>query len=206
VEEPNAPNAQKSGWLNQHRIENAKPPKYRRAIHVTISPPKSDWPIFMDEKEYSKLRRKAARIARKAGLSGFVMIPHPYRQNSKTKLWRFSPHFHTIGYGWIIGTSKIFNSTGWVVKNHRIRKSVGATAYYQLSHAGIKQGFHSISWCGLLAWNKIKIRKLRKERQVCPICGLRLVKVVYYGRGSHPLEGSTEDKYYIDSSEWRYRR
>ena len=38
---------------------------------------------------------------------------------------------HVLGYGWI-------------VKNHRIRKSVGATTYYPLIYAGIKEGHHTI--------------------------------------------------------------
>ena len=188
----------------EHRIEEGKPPRYRRPIHVTISPPASEWSKFEDKDEYPKMRRKATRLAKKAGLIGFVMIPHAYRQNSSSKLWRFSPHFHLIGYGWIVNTKWIYERTGWIIKNHRIRKSVGATAYYQLSHAGVKEGRHVFSWCGCLAWNKIKVSRLKKERQVCPLCGAPTLKVIYHGRGSHPLEGSPNGEYYLDSDEWRY--
>lgn len=188
----------------EHRIVEGKPTRHRKPIHVTISPPVSEWPRFQDKEGFPKLRRKVTRLAKKAGLVGFMMIPHPYRQNDKTKLWRFSPHFHIIGYGWIVNTKRIYDNTGWIVKNHRIRKDVGATAYYQLSHAGVKEGYHTISWCGRLAWNKVKIPKLRKERQLCPLCGAPIVKVVYSGRGSHPLEGSPNGNHILDSKGWVY--
>ena len=187
-----------------HRIEKAKPPQYRKPIHVTVSPDASEWPRFKDREEYPKIRRKANGLAKKAGLRGFCTIHHAYRQNKHTKLWRFSPHFHHIGYGWIVNTKRIYEKTGWIIKNHRIRKSVGATAYYQLSHAGIKEGHHTITWCGLLAWNMTKIPRLPKERQCCPLCGARLLRVVYHGRGSHPLEGSPTGEYYLITDEWRY--
>lgn len=187
-----------------HRIEKGKPSRFRKPIHVTVSIPFDEWIRFKDLVEYPKLRRKATRLAKKAGMVAFAMIPHAYRQNKTSKLWRFSPHFHLLGYGWIVNTKRIYERTGWIIKNHRIRKSVGATAYYQLSHAGIKEGRHTISWCGSLAWNKIKIPKLRKERQLCPLCGSLIMKVIYYGKGSHPLEGSPNGEYYFESSEWRY--
>ncbi|EMR74298.1 hypothetical protein MCGE09_00379 [Thaumarchaeota archaeon SCGC AB-539-E09] len=65
---------------------------------------------------------------------------------------------------------------------------------------------HTISWCGLLAWNKIKIPKLRRERQICPIYGSNLFNVVYYGRESQPLEGSPKGEFYLDSDYWRYKK
>lgn len=107
------------------------------------------------------------------------MIPHQHRRNKATKLWRFSLHFHLIGYGWIVNTKGIYYESSWVVKNHRIRKSVGATAYHQLSHAGVKEGHHTITWCGCLALNKIKISKIKRERQFYPICGASTLKVIY---------------------------
>lgn len=189
----------------EHRILEGRPERFWNPIHVTVSLPVSEWERFKEHREYGKIRRKAARIAKKAGMDGFVLIPHPYRQNKRTKLWRFSPHFHLMGYGWIKDTKEIYDKTGWIVQNHRIRKSVGATAYYQLSHAGVRNGRHTLSWCGSLAWNKLTIPKIRKERQLCPLCGAPTLKVIYYGRGSHPLDGFSTGEYYVDSDEWRYK-
>jgi len=187
-----------------HRIEKAKPSQYRKPIHVTVSLDASEWLRFMDKEEYQKIRRKVTRLAKKVGLIGFCMMPHAYCQNKNTKLWRFSPHFHLIGYGWIVNTKRIYEKTGWIIKNIGIRKSVGAIVYYQLSHAGIKEGHHTITWRGCIAWNMIKIPKLPKKRHCCPLCGAQLLRVVYHGRGSHPLEGSPTGEYYVESEGWRY--
>lgn len=189
----------------EHRISEGRPERFWNPIHVTVSPQVSEWEKFENPKEYAKLRRKATRIAKKAGMDGFVIIPHPYRQKKLSKLWRKSPHFHLLGYGWIDGTKEIYEKTGWIVKNHRIRKSVGATAYYQLSHSGVKQGNHTISWCGSLAWNKIRIPRIRKERQMCPICGAPIMTVSYYGIHFNPLAGKEKGCFYVDSDGWRYK-
>lgn len=156
-------------------------------IHLIISPPKSDWGL-----SFTKLRAKMYKIARKAGFRGGSAIFHPFRKHPR-KGWFFSAHFHLIGYGWIVWDESLFRETGWVVKNRGIRKSVAATAFYQISHCGLtvqkKQSFdnrnyravHSITWFGKLAYNKLRIPKEVIEEHVCPLCKEKLVPLLHFG-------------------------
>ena len=129
---------------------------------MTVSPDKRAWSKYDQTKGYRKTRRKAIRIAKKAGMIGGALIFHPYREDSKN-YWYFSPHFHILGYGWIVQTATIYDKTGWIVKNHRVRKSIGATAYYQLSHAGVKTRHHVISWFGALSTRALKVERDKNE-------------------------------------------
>ena len=134
------------------------------------------------------------------------MVPHPYRENRETGLWRFSPHFHIIGYGWIKGTKKLYQDTGWIVQNHRIRETVGGTAYYQLSHAGIRAGIHVVTWFGDLSWRALKkIPEPPAEPETCPICGNRLRGVIYLGTGDNPMSDPDIEDLFMDAQQWDYR-
>ena len=184
--------------LDQARRGNAK------EIHVQISLPRSDY--FLVEDDYSKLRRKIYSLLKKSGFWGGSCIFHPFRLNKSIKKWYFSPHFHIIGYGWIRGkkVKAIYEKTGYIIKNLGVRKSVVATAQYQLSHAGIKSGTHTITWFGSVAYNKIKIIPEVVEPEVCPECGNRLIRVAYVGDGEDPLGERPEGEYWIEPGGWAY--
>jgi hypothetical protein len=176
----------------KHRIKAGRPRsgRRRRPIHISINPAPDLWPKFIGKDGYGKMRRKAGRVAKKAGFNGGCLIFHPYREKKPDKLWYWSPHFHAIGYGWIVNTAEISRDTGFVVKNHRVRESIGATAYYQLSHAGVKYGHRVISWIGDLAWNSEvgkRIPKMKAELELCPICEGMLYPVEWKGGGDNPL-------------------
>jgi len=186
------------------RIEGGKPRTHRKPVHVTISPPQADWYRFEDINEFRKLRRKANKISKQAGLKGGCNVPHPYREDRKTGLWRESPHFHVIGYGWIRNTKQIYQDTGWIVQNHRIRKTVGGTAYYQLSHAGIREGIHAVSWFGTLSWRNLKRDPIRAEPETCPICGNILRHVIYLGTGDNPFSDPEIEILLMSTLQWEY--
>jgi len=188
------------------RIEGGKPSTHRKPIHVTVSPAPSEWDKFKTLDGFRKLRRKAIKISKQAGIKGGCTVPHPYRENRKTHLWRWSPHIHVIGYGWVTGTKQIYNKTGWIVQNHRIRKTVGGTAYYQLTHAGIRQGIHAVSWFGILSWKNLKRDPMRAEPETCPICGNRLRAVIYLGTGDNPMSDPEIETLYSDAFQWEYRQ
>ena len=136
---------------------------------------------------------------------GGALIFHPYREDSKN-YWYFSPHFHILGYGWIVQTATIYDKTGWIVKNHRVRKSIGATAYYQLSHAGVKTRHHVISWFGALSTRALKVERDKNEEfETCPMCDSRLKRVIYYGTGDNPMSDPEIVEKYLDTNYWKYR-
>jgi len=160
--------------------------KHGRVIHVVLSP--------RSHQNIEKLRKEAYKLAREAGILGGVLIVHPFRRvcvfcgsqpshgyrscpecGGSSFRWVWSPHFHVLGYGWVKNTAQIYARTGWVIKNLGVRKTVGGSALYQLSHAGVKKKTHTITWFGQLAYNKLKIPKMLKpEKPKCPLCGNEL--------------------------------
>jgi hypothetical protein len=198
------------GWLRKavqgtcKRIEAGKPSPRAQPIHVTLSPPKSDHKPLKFKEYYLKTRRKAIKIAKKSGLHGGCLIFHPYREIRPKKLWYWSPHFHAMGYGWI-NSAEIYAKHGWVVKNHRVRKSIGGTIYYQLSHAGVKRGHHVITWFGTLSWRMLKKVASTSEAELCPICGARLRPVIYRGTGDNPFGDPDQVDLYTSDLGWSYK-
>jgi len=200
-----------------HRIEAGRGKGWGRPIHLVESPPEGDVRLL----DYPALRKRAYEVAKMSGLKGGCCIFHPYRRKcfacgaivkegyescffcgNTAKIWVFSPHFHMIGYGWIRGTAKGYKEHGWVVKNVGVRKSVSATAFYQLSHAGVHQKFRTITWFGKMSYNNFKSPPMPKEEHRCPICEQKLRRLWYFGVHELPQE---EGGYWLDPEGWRYK-
>jgi DNA-directed RNA polymerase subunit RPC12/RpoP len=178
-----------------------------RAIHVIISPPPN---TVLDKKNYPKFRSKAVKLLRKAGLHGGNLTFHAKRYHCakcnasipdyhyacpkcgcKDLVWVDSPHWHSVGFGWIHNTKEIYDKNGWIIKNLGVRESVFATMQYILSHATYYRdpdpssnhrskpmNFHITTWFGDLAYNQLaSIPKLGLIRDLCPYCG-RLLKIM----------------------------
>lgn len=131
------------------------------------------------------------------------------KRNKNIKLWYVRPHFHLIGYGWIVDTDKINAKTGWVVKNLGVRDSVVSTALYQLSHAGFLQGIHTVSWFGVMSNRTFKdcnpLPPLPPGAPLCPECEAELKPVRWMGEGPSPLDYVSEEGYYFTEAEgWEY--
>lgn len=162
-----------------------------KAVHVVVSPSEID----IDMLKFPSLRKKAYHMSMKCGILGGSIIFHPFRRYSEDDFkedlergfdyqvapaaWYLSPHFHIIGYGWIQHTKENFERSGWIVKNLGVRKSIRATAHYQLSHCGISPRFHSVVWFGALSYGKLKCGKLPPEEHVCSLCGSPYEKVEF---------------------------
>jgi hypothetical protein len=99
------------------------------------------------------------------------MIYHPFRQNKRTKTWRFAPHFHLIGYGWVQNTGNIYRKHGWIIKNIGIRRDPFKVVRYQLSHCGVHDAYHSITYQGELSGRKFKAPPMPRKTSTCDICG-----------------------------------
>lgn len=197
-----------------------------RPIHVTVSLPRSEWDGCLDMDKYGKTRRKAQQIAKKAGFNGGSIIFHPYRERcadcggtiqfkkrgcivcrSEDVVWYYSPHFHLFGFGWIVNTKELHASTGWLVKNHGIRSSIDATAYYQLTHCGLHEAKHTVTWFGVMHHSKLKIDPPEDEGggadNECPICFKRLRFVRYEG-SKPPPELEVDEEAIIGATGWHY--
>ena len=142
---------------------------------------------------------KQAQIAQK----GLVSV------ENELKLWYIRPHFHLIGYGWIENVEALYAKYGYVVKNLGVRDSVFMTALYQLSHAGYREGQHTVSWIGCMSNNQyVKLDpepEPEREDPVCPECGEVLMPVRWVGEGPNVLDEVTEEGMYSTPVEgWEY--
>jgi hypothetical protein len=180
----------------EYRLRSA--PRKRRAIHLIVSPSVKDIAIL----SYEGLRAKSYVISKKSGFLGGSCIFHPFRENESTKQWYFSPHFHMIGFGWIEHTKEGYEEHGWVVKNAGLRKTVSGTALYQLSHAGIHDKHHTITWFGSLSYNKLHIPPKKKEEELCPLCGEKIHDLWYFGSEQLPEE---EGDFWLAPEGWMYK-
>jgi len=149
-----------------------------KPIHVIVSPPKWLW-----NTTWTELKKSFRRMVKRAGIIGGVSMFHAFRLSSDGKTWFYSPHFHMIGYGWVINTKKISSEDGWVIKNKGIRKSsteVYSTVAYLLSHTAIAKGIHSVTWFGDLSYRSKYAIELKREiddtdTNKCPYCSQYLV-------------------------------
>ena len=103
------------------------------------------------------LTRKAKTILNDAvdreisPVSGGVLLFHGFRKNHtdgssceddnchQEHIWEWSPHFHYIGFGWFEGGDKVFEKTGWILKNipNKGKRSASHTVSYILSHVTV---------------------------------------------------------------------
>lgn len=168
-----------------------------KPIHVTVSVPNSDWSLSLQ-----KMREKVYRALKMVHCFGGMLIYHPKRQVKLTGTWYFSPHFHILGYGWLVDIRQQYIHSGYIVKNIGIRKTIEGTIYYQLSHCGIDGKHHAVTWFGGLSYAKLHVKYEEKEdSKVCPICGKRLERLMFIGKGKSDfleIEGS----FFGDDCDW----
>lgn len=175
--------------------------KYLKPIHVIVSPSWKDKFLSFD-----KLKSKARKLINQAGIEGGLMIYHPFGFDKMKNEWVIRPHFHILGFGWVIHTKKISDSEGWVIKNKGLRDSLHSTIYYQLSHAGVSDEVHSITWFGSLGY-RAKYANLFKvedddETDFCDYCNCMLVEFDYVGQGKPP---DFEFVGLVDVNDWKPR-
>lgn len=138
-----------------------------------------------------ELRKMAKEIARSKGSSGEAIIPHPFRNEDDLWLMDGTVHFHIVAifpdgrfspavkgepFIWkVIPRPKTKNDYTGIHTLEECKKLIA----YQLSHAGIVEGKHSLTWSGDLAYNKLRTEDLAQvpedteTGQICPNCGSR---------------------------------
>ena len=167
-----------------------------KPIHLTVSVPFADYHLSL-----AKTRKKVYRSLKMVHCLGGMMLFHPKRQR-KDGAWYFSPHFHIIGYGWIMDVRQNYVYSGYVVKNIGVRKTVEGTIFYQLSHCGISPKHHSVTWFGALSYGKLRVKQEEKARPNCPICGDPLHQLQWVGEGKHPLPDIEDVGFFDDPDNW----
>jgi hypothetical protein len=63
------------------------------------------------------------------------------------------------------------------------RETIGGTLWYQLNHASVDSSmkrFHVSTWFGVCSYRKLKVT-VEKKKELCPICGEELEKLMYVG-------------------------
>lgn len=81
------------------------------------------------------------------------------------------------------GKSRQIQGDKYIVKVQEYRKSIFATAAYQLNHAGYMIGakrFSPETWFGTMSYRKLEVT-LEKKHQLCRICNNELVPHLYKG-------------------------
>lgn len=180
--------------------------RFRSPIHVVVSPSQEVLDALGDldhVKVFRELKTGCRTALAACGIIGGCLIFHPFRER-EDKSWFVSPHFHVLGFGWVSRTGDVFRESGYLVKNLGVRKSLFATAFYQLSHAGVymeKPKLHTITWFGALSYAKLKLPK-DDDRDLCPLCSGELVRLSWRGVGDPPLPLNVEGEYFLDAEGW----
>lgn len=192
-------------WANRE-VKNAVPRLFAfgikgrdlKPIHLTVSVSRVDYGLSL-----RKMREKTIKVLKRVHCLGGMIIYHPKRKDRNVGLRYFSPHFHVLGYGWIVDVRHNYVESGYIVKNLGIRKTIEGTIWYQLSHAGVDANHHTVTWFGLLSYNKLKLKRdLEKEVKECPLCHNRLQKLIWIGEGKCPLPDVEGGIYFDDPANW----
>jgi len=177
-----------SSWISREankstsRLEHYQNMTNEQSKHIIISPP-----AWLLDRPIAELRKEAYKILKNLNAKGGCLIPHPFREYKQKQLdgnfkslWYPRIHFHVVGYGWLGNTAENYRKSGWIVKNKGERNSNYGTIRYILSHAGIKKGFHTLTYFGDLSYSKLSMPKYENETNLCPYCSEMTVRVLPY--------------------------
>jgi len=174
--------------------------RFTNPIHVIVSPSWKD--KFM---RFDLLKKRCRELLSQAGVKDGLMIYHPFSLDKKNMKWISRPHFHVIGFGWVHDTKKISDENGWVIKNKGVRESLHSTIYYQLSHAGVADHIHSITWYGDLGYRSKYAELIKVENEepndYCEFCGKTLVNAVFVATDRGPPD--VEFVGLVDYLDWK---
>jgi len=178
------------------RLEKYEKDNNKKAKHIIVSPP--PWVL---SQPLEKLRKEAIRILKEVKADGGIIVIHPFKTDHKTGNLYDAPHFHAIGFGWVEGLAEAYKKNGWRVIPMKPRDSIFATVLYQLSHAGIKKGKHTLVWFGKLSYSELKV-DYEPEKQICPVCERKLEELTYFYAGKPPPP-DVEIAMFVDPEGWK---
>ena len=173
--------------------------KIGRFIHIVLSPNDIEDGILLNFPKFLKFRRKITKMMEQSGIfTGVIFthiwtfrckecgkIDHNCRCKEKMLVPRVKPHFHVLGYGYILNTSEFIERyPDWVIVNYGRRNNAYHTAFYSLTHGAIWRKVNgrlskAYSYFGFLQSKKCtpieRIIKYTKEK--CVYCQQPLKKV-----------------------------
>lgn len=163
-----------------------------RILHTVLSFP---------EEQLEILRPRVRRILKDRGIIGGLSIFHPFRQDDEHN---FVPdgyvHFHVIGIapGHVDTQQKgedyvfkvIRDAKRGNFKGFQKPKEISACLYYLLTHCGVMEGRHSLTWFGALSYNCFTMETWEKmfpelweymkpKGRECPFCGSRDTHAIF---------------------------
>jgi len=107
--------------------------------HWVISPPQKEAKEWVQTIEvFSALRKYVEDSLQEVGAKAGCLIFHPWRQTPD--LWEFSPHFHSILFGFLDTDLFRRQNSGWIIKKVHADEeveSIGQTAAYLTTHMGL---------------------------------------------------------------------
>ena len=214
---PSCPVCYRYGWAVREarsieaRLKEASK-RFGLVEHIVCSIPPEDYGL-----SYEAMRRKVDKVLKSRGIMGSAKIFHAFRYDLN-KHWYWSPHFHVLGFvlggygkcrhckrkwnclagcgGFDDRSYQNFLKDNYFVKVLSERKSVYATAWYQLHHSSIdvsKKRFHVVTWSGVVSYRKLKFTAERRKA-LCPICGHELVEHWYNGNNPKILAILSSDR------------
>lgn len=140
-----------------------------------------------------ELRKRCRAVAKRHGISGGLTIYHPFRQDEERQ---FVPdgyvHFHIIGLA--VGHVDPGDNNGEYVfkvirdakrgdyRGLKKPKEIQALIYYLLTHCGVIEGSHALTWFRALSYNQFNMETwekhfpllwehLQSKNRLCPHCG-----------------------------------
>lgn len=188
--------------------------KYGRAEHIVVSLSKSDYGLTFEQlraKVYRVLKVRGIiggchifHPFRYANFKESVRKKVPFG-------WYFSVHYHLLAYlddsydkcrgcrfqfargsrycckdcsGFYGRSRRAYLNDKAIVEVLPERKSVFKTAFYQLSHAGMRDDTaraQVVTWFGVCSYRKLKVVIPVEEKLACPICGKPVMDLRYSG-------------------------
>jgi hypothetical protein len=197
-------------WISGYSIARGKPFKRGfRVLHCVVSLPQGD---------YNENRDKARKICKRHGLLGGLMVWHPFRQDDdKQYVPDGYEHYHVIGLargdvkpgGMSLDGKAIFkvipDAKRGDYRGFMRSRDVKNCIRYLLTHCGILEGRHSLTWWGVMSYNSMSNAKLDLEfpgvmsrvkefKRRCKFCGSEDIEYAFYiDRTSYPWDYVVND-------------
>ena len=149
----------------------------------------------IDVREFGRARKRVYEVCRWAGISGGVVVFHPYRETiPRSGVYdKWSPHFHCTGVaGWVHSGATVRGEFGDVFFKTSQRRATWKRVAYDFDHCGIIKGIHAAVWWGEASYTK-GTGPLEEEAKLpygrnCPKCNFALEPVLTFDTTAWPFE------------------